>query len=347
LLRQRVLLAWFLVLTCAVGKAPLSEAQGKEEAGTVVSLSDIHLSQTLEDGYLLSRSAGKILRGLVVDLNQREDLDFVVVTGDLVCDPGSGDLEVVRDILDGLRKPYFVVPGNHDRLDRRAGPPEPQGGPKTIDVIFQGHGPQPGRMYWSQDPAPGLHLIGLDTTVPGGWAGKVDAQQLRWLEQDLESHRGTQTIVLTHHNLVEFHPWDNEGEWKSYVLSNAKAVRSLLERFSSVCVVISGHHHLSGARTLNGIHYITCPSTSSWPCRYSLFQIAGNGLTFSTKPIPSSSLIDIAWHNLLGFRHFRKRFPEGKAGEDEIFRAFMGPQQLLLPLSRCTSVHPLSTLSVP
>ena len=180
----------------------------------------------------------------------------------------------------------------------------------------------------------GVHLVGLDTAVPGSWKGKVNGEQLKWLEQDLKENAGKRTVVFAHYNLTEFHPWDNEGDWRQYVLENAADVRVLLERFPSVQVVVSGHHHLCAARTIEGIHYITCPSLSSWPCRYSVFRIDRDIVNFSTHPVSSPSFIGMAWNTLLAFRLIRQRFPEGKDGEEEISRVFMGPQELILQLKR-------------
>lgn len=49
-------------------------------------------------------------------LNRRDDLDFVLHTGDLADFGMRSEFERQRDILNGLRVPYVVVLGNHDCL---------------------------------------------------------------------------------------------------------------------------------------------------------------------------------------------------------------------------------------
>jgi len=298
-----------------------------------VNITDLHLSTTARDGFVLSKSADRILADLVGEVNRRSDVRFVTVTGDLVADPRGGDLEVVRRILDGLRVPYYVIAGNHDRPNPRTWSLSAERrGARGFEEVFAGRGPQPGMRYWSLDPVPGLHLVGLDTTVAGRWGGRVDEEQLEWLKKDLDSHKATRTVVLSHHCLVEAHPWDRRGPWKNYVLENAESVREVLERFPWVVLVVSGHHHLCAARTVRGIHYITCPSPASWPCRYSVFSLSERHLAFSTHPAAPPEVVQKAWQNLLSFGPVRNRFPEGKEGEEEIGRVFMGPEHLELPL---------------
>lgn len=309
-------------------------AQEASQAGvTFVNITDLHLSTKARDGFVLSRSAQRILTDLVEELNKRTDVTFVTVTGDLVVDPRGGDLEVVRRILDGLTVPYYLIPGNHDRPGRRTWSLPRQGKPaRSFEEVFAGRGPQPGSSYWSADPVPGLHIVGLDTTVAGRWGGRVGEEQLEWLKKDLDSHGATRTIVLSHHCLVEAHPWDRRGPWKNYVLENAQSVRAVLERFPSVVLVVSGHHHLCSAQTIRGIHYVATPSLVSWPCRYSVFSLSETRLAFSTHPGASPEVVQEAWQNLLLFGPVKNRFPEGKEGEDEIYRVFMGPEHLELPL---------------
>ncbi len=324
-----------LLLSVYLPSLVQAASEGEAHSLTFVSLSDFHISRTSEDAFVLSRSAETILKDLVSQITTRTDVRFVTVLGDLVADADSGDLEVVRKILDGLTVPYYVIAGNHDRpvprSRKRVSPARVQK-QRSFEEVFQGHGPEPGKRYWSANPLPGLHLVGLDTTIAGNWGGRLDKAQLEWLEKDLERHNHMRTIVLSHHCLIEVHPWDRRGAWKNYVLENAESVRSMLRRHENVVLVLSGHHHLSGATTLDGIHYITCPSIASWPCRYTVCTLSETTLTCSTHPAVRAELVQKAWHNLLAFSPIRNRFPAGIQGEDEMARVFMGPQYLELPL---------------
>lgn len=296
---------------------------------TFLNLSDLHFAadgEPAQDGFNLSRSIGSQLRELVSEFNADETLDFIVLTGDLVVDPSESNLEGVRKILNSLRLPYYVVPGNHDiPLDKRQSP-----GNKRVSSfarVFEGRGPRQGRSFWSVDTVKGWHLVGLDSTVPGTWGGRVGDEQLRWLEQDLRQNRGNPTIVFCHHGLVRFHPWDGQGSWKGYLTENAQEVRAVLERHRNVFLVVTGHHHLFAHQSWNGIEYVACPALASWPCRYSRFVIEGDRLEVTTHPIPFGHLVEKARKNILNFKPIRGLFPPGVDGDKLLLQLFLGPEK--------------------
>ncbi|WP_113635672.1 outer membrane protein assembly factor BamB family protein [Nubsella zeaxanthinifaciens] len=54
------------------------------------------------------------LRRTVADINSQKDIDFVVVTGDVTEMGTNEELKLAKEILSGLNKKYYVIPGNHD-----------------------------------------------------------------------------------------------------------------------------------------------------------------------------------------------------------------------------------------
>ncbi len=335
-LSRRIIVIHILLVQAAAfmcsppGESP-REAPEIEKPLRFINLTDLHYSsRAARDDLVMSHSISRAIPSLVAELNKRHDLDFVILTGDLTASPSHGNLEMVRDLLEPLRLPFYVIPGNHDipaKLATRDNSYRP------FSEVFQGHGPVPGQRFWSLDPEPGWHLIGLDSTIPGTWKGKVSGKQLKWLERDLKENSAKNIIVISHHNLIAHHPLDEQGLWKGYVARNAGSVRRILEAFPSVRLAVSGHHHLCAHRTWNGIPYITCPSVASWPCRYSLFQLDRNGIELTTNPIPFPDLIERARRNLLDYRPHRRLFPPGPAGEADMLRLFLGPERLSLPLT--------------
>ncbi len=308
---------------------PRADAPGPQRL-TFLNLSDLHFAaegEPARDGFNLSRSIGGQLGALVSEFNSDKTLDFIVLTGDLVVDPSGSNLEEARKILDGLRLPYYVVPGNHDIPQGKRQPP----GKTRLSAfarVFEGRGPEQGRSFWSQDPVKGWHLVGLDSTVQGTWGGRVGAEQLRWLEQDLARNAGKPTIVLCHHGLVAHHPWDGQGAWKGYLADNAQEVRAVLERHRDVFLVVTGHHHLFAHQSWNGIEYVSSPALASWPCRYSRFVIEADRLEVTTHPIPSGLLVEEARRNLLNFKPIRGLFPPGPDQDKLLLQLFLGPEKV-------------------
>ncbi len=54
------------------------------------------------------------LRRTVTDINKQNDIDFVLVTGDITEMGTNEELKLAKEILANLNKPYYVIPGNHD-----------------------------------------------------------------------------------------------------------------------------------------------------------------------------------------------------------------------------------------
>lgn len=54
------------------------------------------------------------LRATVADINTQAALDFVIVSGDITEFGSDAELMLAKQILDSLRIPWYVIPGNHD-----------------------------------------------------------------------------------------------------------------------------------------------------------------------------------------------------------------------------------------
>lgn len=54
------------------------------------------------------------LRRTVDDINQQDDLDFIVLTGDITEMGTKIEIALAKKILSALKKPWYVIPGNHD-----------------------------------------------------------------------------------------------------------------------------------------------------------------------------------------------------------------------------------------
>ena len=70
-------------------------------------LSDTHIGSP--DG-----KAEEDLRRTVADINQMTDIAFVVLTGDITELGTNEEIKRAKQILDELKVPYYIIPGNHD-----------------------------------------------------------------------------------------------------------------------------------------------------------------------------------------------------------------------------------------
>src|SRR5258708_23320026 len=96
--------------------------------------------------------------------------DLVIATGDLTDCGLAEEYQVLREILEPLSMPVYLVPGNHDRRAELFAEFASDGYLKSDDgflhYTIEGHD---------------VRLVALDTVVPGHGHGEMCAQRLSWL----------------------------------------------------------------------------------------------------------------------------------------------------------------------
>ena len=66
------------------------------------------------DTHVGSSTGEEDLRRTVADINELKDIDFIIITGDITEMGTNDELKLAKEILSGLKKPYHIIPGNHD-----------------------------------------------------------------------------------------------------------------------------------------------------------------------------------------------------------------------------------------
>lgn len=162
----------------------------------------------------------------------------IVVTGDLA-DLGEPDAyrrlrNALEPVAHELGAPIVWVAGNHDeRPALRAG------------LLDGAPTEEPVTGVWDLD---GLRLIALDTSVPGWHHGDLDAEQLVWLRDLLDSPAPHGTLLAMHHPPLPSHlPLFDILE-----LRNQDALADAI-RGSDVRAILAGHLHYSSMGTFAGI----------------------------------------------------------------------------------------------
>jgi 3',5'-cyclic AMP phosphodiesterase CpdA len=263
-------------------------------AFTFAVISDPHISVASPDSpknnTRMYKYSVELLQSTVEQINQRGDVDFVVVLGDLTKDAEPWNLDRFQEIMEAFEMPWYVVLGNHDLSPIDTGAKRDPGVPRaTMIWALQGHGFSNVSPHWSLDPLGDVHLVGLDSSLVGDWGGRISRQGLRFLERDLAANPGKLTIILLHHQLQPYTTAQRTGEngFDKFVLYNAEAVKGILKRHPQVAMTLSGHGHLS-TRYLQEDHiaYFAMPSTVTWPMRYVIFEIKGETISYRTYDAP-------------------------------------------------------------
>ncbi|NJM85488.1 MAG: metallophosphoesterase, partial [Leptolyngbyaceae cyanobacterium RM2_2_21] len=197
------------------------------------------------------------------------ELDCVLMPGDLTQHGERENHDWLAQRLAALPFPVYVVPGNHDIIQR-------QGTDKTVGLseFFQryqafGYDQQP---YYLESLKPGIWLVGLNSIAfdPAGeqlYTGYLDQAQLDWLDQTLPQLRGDTVLVMIHHNVLEHLPGQSASTMgQRYMLKNAAALRSRLH--SANALLLTGHLHVQDIAEQDGLWEITTGSLVSYPHPY-------------------------------------------------------------------------------
>ncbi len=240
-------------------------------------LSDIHLSTQGDMFDMLSGHAADFLRGVVAELNRQPDLDFVLITGDLLNDAAEAELTLFEQAIGSLQIPAYIIPGNHDRResDRTEGLTHCQFAHffnPQIEARLAARDDQLG--YWSIPLKPEVQLIGLDSVKDDDWGGRIGPVQMAWLKGELEAHADKLVILACHHPLHELAPIDRQPDWSNFVCDNGPKLLSLFGDYPQLKLVLTGHHHLTRADLMGSRLHLACPALAAYPCAYRTVRLS-------------------------------------------------------------------------
>lgn len=171
--------------------------------------------------------------------------DAVVVTGDCADGGTPAEYARLRELLEPLPMPVYVVPGNHDQRH-------------TLQAAFgeQGTHGLPGFVQYAAQVGP-LRLLALDTHVPGQNGGLLDTPRLNWLAERLDEAPETPTLIFMHHPPLV----SGLSVMDSIGLEGTERLRDVLARHPQVRRVLAGHTHMAQTQTFGGTLLMVCPGT--------------------------------------------------------------------------------------
>ncbi len=239
-------------------------------------ISDMHISSQGDYADILAGRAIDFLGEVFTRLNQLEDLDFVWFTGDLFDTPSSQNVAPFQDVIQILCKPYYIIPGNHDRRNAAdAGGLTRHEFAYLFNPQFKDRPTTPEAQagYWSVTVKPDVQLVGLDSTRDADWGGIIDSRQIDWLKGELESHADKFIILAVHHPFHSLAPVDHHPDWRNFVCDNGPEMLALLDAYPQVKLVLTGHHHQTKADLLRWRLHLACPALTVYPCAYRTLRL--------------------------------------------------------------------------
>lgn len=283
-LRRRILAVLPIALLAIGAWTGLGDglAAGEPAAGAVplrfAWLSDTHVGS--------DRGAAD-LRASVADINKQANLAFVLVTGDVTEMGLYKNFREAKDILDGLRIPYHIIPGNHD-------------------TKWSDSGGSDFRRLWGDDrfafESGGFRFIGLHQgPVLRMGDGHFAPQDVRWLGERLAEAGAAAkpTIFVTHYPLDA-----SIANWY-VVLDKLKTVPT--------AAVLCGHGHANRVldfESLTGIMGRATIGTKDRAPGYTIVEFGTKGLAFAER---TGGKTRPPWHRVALKKGGLPAVPRGRA----------------------------------
>lgn len=203
------------------------------------------------------------------------DLDFLLIPGDLTQHGEPDNHTWLAERLTKLPFPAYVVPGNHDVPVAIAN--SQSIGLADFPYYYRQFGYEnPHQLYYTCEVMPGVRLIGLNSNqfdASGQQIGRVDEEQLIWLQQVLDNASPDETILVTiHHNVLEHLPGQSHHSMgRRYMLDNAPTLLEMLRK-AGVQLLFTGHLHVQDVACDRGMYEITTGSLVSYPHPYRIVE---------------------------------------------------------------------------
>ena len=181
----------------------------------------------LSDTHVGSPTGAADLNASVHDINTLHGIAFVIVSGDIGEMGSDAQLTLAKSMLDSLKFPYYIIPGNHDAKWSESGCTEFTKLWKSDKFMFQ---------------YAGYRFIGLcEGPIMKMGDGHFAPEDMRWIDSVLTNlpDKGQPLIMVTHY------PVDNS-------IDNWYLMTDLLKHYNTQ-VVLVGHGHANLKLNFEGI----------------------------------------------------------------------------------------------
>ncbi len=204
----------------------------------LLQVTDTHLMAE-QGGRLLNVDADASLDAVLALARQRQSVpSAILVTGDISGDASANAYGRLAAKLGDFDAPSFWLPGNHDGC-----------GEANIDPVY----------FTRFLLSPHWLIVMLNSQVDNEVGGYLAPGELDALARAVDIANGTSRhlFVALHHPL-----WPLGCAWLDpQRVGNANAFAMEIQRCQKSKVVLSGHVHQASDTTIEGVRYLTSPST--------------------------------------------------------------------------------------
>ncbi len=234
-----------------------------------LAIADTHISEKNENrkGRLFVESS-MILSDIAKYANS-EKIDFIVIAGDITNMSKESEYNQAKKILSEFECPYYLVPGDHDVLNK--------GGFLWRETF--------GQAQWIKDYklscGKKIRLIGIDTSNR-----KLGKSNLDWLKQNIADDR--LNIIISHFQLI---PDDYIKGPNRKIIEDYDEFRSEIEQLCNFeTIIYVGHQNIPSRKFSGNTLQVNLPQPVQFPCGCFEVRIYENGVYHRFMPITSEIL---------------------------------------------------------
>ena len=234
-----------------------------------VQLSDIHF---LENGqnttFKMTGASSQLLDDAVEQINEEQEIDFVMLTGDIIDKPFEKELRAFLPHIENLKYPWYFAFGNHDRC---------VGGYLTTSVYMDmvkksNKNYNFNKPYYAFTPKKGYRVIVLDNIITDKVTtqGYLGEEQVLWLKKELDKSKRDTVLIFMHVPLIE--PFTSPN----HRLKNAVQVMSIIESYKNPIGVFQGHYHATRVVQHDNVLYVNSPALVSYPNAFRIINVTNH-----------------------------------------------------------------------
>ncbi|MCD7779048.1 MAG: metallophosphoesterase [Candidatus Gastranaerophilales bacterium] len=241
-------------------------------SGTIkfIQLSDIHYSLVREDtSYKLLSKTRPLLQDAIEQINNQNNIEFVMITGDGIDKPVKDSLYSLTDELNTLKYQWYYVLGNHDTTtDGYLNKTNFVKILKEKNPNFKFDLP-----YYTFKPKKGFRVIVLDGAKNKGISsnGIIPEEQLQWFDEILSKSKNDTVLIFIHFPLVT--PYDS----KNHEILNAKEFKAVLSKYNMPIAIFSGHYHAAKITKYGNIIHVSSPALAGYPNAFRMIEVTNKG----------------------------------------------------------------------
>lgn len=206
----------------------------------LLQLTDTHLFATADQQMRGCTTAATLNAVLEKMAQLPTPPEALLLTGDLSQDETAASYERLRAMITPFQVPTYWIPGNHDR-------------PSEMEAVLTADPWSTAKSF----QAGNWNVVLLDSQLPDHTEGKLSADSLDWLDQQLQRHSDKFALVALHHP-----PCEIGSAWMDELsLTNPDDLLAVLDRHPQVRLVIFGHIHQEFVAQRGKVTFLGCPST--------------------------------------------------------------------------------------